>query len=178
MRPAVRGRRTNERRLSRGLVTDRPTAPGRRRSGNPAPLSSKLFIDILRIQFEYVIIVIEEVQSPVGTSPYEIAPHRLKLCDGSLENFRCGLKGNMVPGPGALNGRANQHNPGACQSDERFDMTVFVLALDRSGAEEVVKERGRPGRVLYYEGYVANRFDHVSPRQTCSSMIRSEESVR
>lgn len=140
-------------------------------------LSSKLRIEIFRIQFEYVIIVIEEIQSPVGTRPYELAPHRLELGGGSSENFRCDAKGNMVPGPDTLSGCAHQHNPSACEPEECFQMPVFVLALNRTGAEEVMKQRSRPGRVLHYEGNVANCFEHASPRQTCCSMIRSKESV-
>ena len=43
---------------------------GRHRSKKVShPLSVELIIEIFRFQFEYVFVVIEEVQSPVGTSP-------------------------------------------------------------------------------------------------------------
>jgi hypothetical protein len=120
--------------------------------------------NVLRIQFEHVVVVIEELQSSIGTCPYELAPHRLKFGGGSLEDLRRGMKGNMVPGPGTLNRRANQHNPDTSQSDECFEMTLIVFALNRSGAEEVMKQRGCLGGVCYYEGYVADRFEHGSSR--------------
>lgn len=119
-------------------------------------LSTKLLVNVLGIQFEHVVIVIEEIQSPVGTRPYELAPHRLKFGDGSFDDFGRGAKGNVVTGPRTLNGRAHQRNPDASQPEECFEMTLVVLALDCSGAEEVMKQRGGPGRVLYYEGYVAD----------------------
>jgi hypothetical protein len=37
-------------------------------------------------KFEQVVVVIEEAQSPIGTRPYEFAPHRLKFGD-RLEEF-------------------------------------------------------------------------------------------
>jgi hypothetical protein len=39
-------------------------------------------------------------------------------------------------------------------------MTLIVLALNHSGAEEVLKQRSCPGGLFYYEGYVADRFEH------------------
>ncbi len=77
-----------------------------------------------------------------------------------------------------LNGCANQHNPGACQSYDRIEMPLFVLTLNRSGTEEVVKQRGCPGTALHYEGNVADCFKHASLRPTCRSMIVSEQSAR
>lgn len=98
-------------------------------------LSPKVFIYVLCIQLKHVVIVSEEVQGPIGTGPYELAPHRLKFSDGCFQDFRCGVKGDMVACPGTLNGRANQHNPCASQSDEGFQMSLIVLALNRSRAE-------------------------------------------
>jgi hypothetical protein len=134
-------------------ATDAPTLLARFTTLEiPLLPTSKCRVNILSIQFKDVIIVIEEVQSPVGTSPYELEPHCLQSGDGSLENFRCGAKGNVVPGPGMLHGGANEHNPDAAQSDERFEMTLFVLTLNRLGAEQVMKERGCPNGIFYYEG--------------------------
>jgi hypothetical protein len=118
------------------------------------PLCSKLRIDVLGIQFEHVVIVVEEIQSPVGTRPDELAPHRFKFDGGSFEDLRCSAKGNVVAGPGTLHRRANQHNPDASQPDECFRVTVIVHALDHPGAEELVKQRGCPGGVFDDEGYV------------------------
>ena len=126
-------------------------------------LSSKLFIDVLCIQLEHVVIVIEEVQGPIAASSYELAPHRLKFGDGSFQNFACSVKGNMVAGPSTLNGRANEHNPSASQSDEGFQMSLIVLTLDRSRAEEIVKQPCCPRGVFYYESNVAKRLEHDSP---------------
>jgi hypothetical protein len=42
-------------------------------------------------------------------------------------------------------------------------MTVIVLALNHSGAEEVLKQRGCPGGFVDHEGQVANRFEHGLP---------------
>src|SRR5262249_54343585 len=123
-------------------------------------LSPKLLVNVLGIQFEDVVVVVEEVQRPIGARPYELAPHRLKFGDGSLEDLRRRAKGNVITGPGTLNGRANQHHPYPSQSDEGFAMALRVLALSHTGAEEVMKQSSRPGRVAYYEGYVADRFEH------------------
>ena len=92
-----------------------------------------------------MVIVIEEVQRPIGTRPYELAPHRLKFGDGGLDDFRCGVKGNVVPTSGTLNGRGNEDNPNASQSDECFAMTLIVLALNLSGPEKVMKQRSAAG---------------------------------
>ena len=139
---------------------------GTRQGGNRSTrlLSSKFLIEVLGIQFEHVIIVIEEVQSPIGTCAYELAPHRLNFGDGGFQHLGGGTKGNVIPGPGTLNGCAYQHNPGAPEADKCLEMTLVVLALDHSRAEEVTKQRGRPGGVLYDEGDVAYRFEHGSPR--------------
>src|SRR5689334_3089245 len=114
----------------------------------------QLAIEILCIQFEHVVVVVEEVQSLIGASPYELVPHGLEFGDGSFEHLRRGVKGDMVSGPGPFNGCCNHHNPDASQSDECFAMTLVVLALNHLGAEKVVKQRGCPGGFLYYEGYV------------------------
>lgn len=129
------------------------------------------------MQFEDVIIVIGEGQRPIATSPDKLADHGLEFGGGSRENFRCGVKSNLVSGPDTLNGCANQHNPGAWQSDECLEMSLFVLTLNRSGVEEVTKQHGCPGGVLYYEGDVANCLENASTRQACCHMIAAEESI-
>src|SRR5215472_813598 len=79
---------------------------GRAGTGPPGFGSvSKLLAHVLRIQLEHVVIVVEEVQSTVGARPDELASHRLKFGGGSLEDLRCGAKGNVVSGSGAFNGR-------------------------------------------------------------------------
>src|ERR1700752_3880018 len=57
----------------------------------------KLLVHVLRIQLEHVIIVVEEVQSTVGTRPDELAPHRLKFGGGIFEYLGGGVKGDVVP---------------------------------------------------------------------------------
>jgi hypothetical protein len=51
-----------------------------------------------------------------------------------------------------LNGRSDQRNPDASQSEECFAMTLIVLAFNHSGTEKVLEQRGCPGGVSYYEG--------------------------
>src|SRR5712671_5020804 len=100
---------------------------------------------------------------------YELAPHCLKFGGRSIEDLRCRVKSNVVTAPGPLNGRGNQHNPGASRSDECFEMSFIVLALNHSCAEELMKQRCGSGGVCYYEGYVAKRFEHGS---TSSGHVR------
>src|SRR5262249_2228932 len=64
-----------------------------------------------------------------------------------------------------------QHHPDASQPDEGFAMALSVLSLSHSGAEEVMKQSSRPGRVSYYEGYVADRFEHTTLRETGSASV-------
>jgi hypothetical protein len=88
------------------------------------------------------------------------------------------VKGNVVPGPGTLNGRAKQDNPCASQPDECFEMTLIVLALNHAGAEEVMKQCGCLGGVFYDEGYMANRFEHESPLSKFSFHLPGGSAVR
>ncbi len=110
--------------------------------------------------------------------PDGVARHRMESGGGSLESFQCGVKGKVAPGPDTLNGRANQHDPGACQPDECLDMSLFILKRYRTGIEEVMKQRGRPGRIPCQERNVADRFEHTSPRQKRRLRVRREESLR
>src|SRR6185312_739343 len=71
-------------------------------------LCCKLVVNVLGTQLEYVVVVIEEVQRPVGTRPYELSAHGLKFGSGRFEDLRCGVKGNVVASPGASDGRGDE----------------------------------------------------------------------
>ena len=110
-----------------------------------------------------MVIVIEEVQGFARSRPDELTPHGLQLGGGGLQNFRCGVKRNMIAGPGTFNRCTDQHDPYSRKPDECLEVPVFIFTPERVGAEEIMEQRSRPGRVSYNDAMwlIASSMRHL-----------------
>ena len=73
------------------------------------------------------------------------------------------MKRNMIAGPGTFNRCADQYDPYSRKPDECLEVPVFIFTPERVGAEEIMEQRSRPGRVSYNDAMwlIASSMRHL-----------------
>lgn len=121
---------------------------------------AELIAEIDRIEFEYVVVIVEEVQRTVRPGKHEFQVHRSELLRHRQESRFRDMESDMVTGALSFDGGFHKDEPGIAKFDESLVVSVFVDAVDGLGCEQGLEKESRALGIGDGKGYVTDGIEH------------------
>jgi len=121
---------------------------------------AELITEIDRIEFEYMVVIVEEVQRTVRPGKHEFQVHRSELLRDRQESRFCDMESDMVTGALSFDGGFHKDEPGIAKVDESLVVSVLVDATDGLACEQSLEKESRSLWIGDGKGYVIDGIEH------------------
>jgi len=121
---------------------------------------AELITEIDRIEFEYMVVIVEEVQRTVRPGKHEFQVHRSELLRDRQESRFCDMESDMVTGALSFDRGFHKDEPGIAKVDESLVVSVLVDATDGLACEQSLEKESRALWIGDGKGYVIDGIEH------------------